>query len=106
MGVGRHLNIDTDVLMEVGRHLNIDTNVLMLQELKEKAQELKAEGNALFKDNNYVGAVVAYTDALRTCPLACAKERSIMYSNRAACKLHMVSATHSKRTLFLSQPYV
>ena len=27
----------------------------MLQELKEKAQELKAEGNALFKDNNPSG---------------------------------------------------
>ena len=81
---------------EVGRRLNIDTNMLMPQELKEKAQELKAEGNALFKDNNLVGAVVAYTDALRTCPLACAKERSIMWSNRAACKLHMVSANHSK----------
>ena len=64
--------------------------------LKEKAQTLKADGNAAFKESRFTDAVIAYTEALQTCPLCYAKERSIMYSNRAAAKLHMVSILFSE----------
>lgn len=52
---------------------------------------MKSEGNRVFKDGNYAASIVEYTQALKTCPLCYVKERSIMYSNRAAAKLHLVS---------------
>lgn len=56
---------------------------------KEEAQALKKEGNDLFKDEEYPDAVYKYTEAIKLCPLSFKKERSIMYANRAACKIHM-----------------
>lgn len=51
-----------------------------------KAEELKKEGNELFKNGDYIKSADIYTSALRTCPVRCATERSILYGNRAAAK--------------------
>lgn len=59
------------------------------QNAKEEAQKLKANGNNLFKESKFSEAVKTYQEALSICPLCYAKERSIMYSNRAACRLHL-----------------
>lgn len=53
---------------------------------KLKAEELKKHGNELFKEGEYLKSLESYTEALRTCPVICASERSIMYGNRAAAK--------------------
>lgn len=42
----------------------------------------------------YKDAIKYYSRALQNCPYSYVKERSIMYSNRAACKLHMVGSLH------------
>ncbi|XP_076681263.1 tetratricopeptide repeat domain 1 [Andrena cerasifolii] len=56
------------------------------QALKSEAEKLKNDGNDLFRTGEYAQAVSMYTQGIQTCPLACAKERSILYANRAAAK--------------------
>lgn len=75
---------------------------LFNQERKDKAQNLKTEGNAEFHEGKFEAAISCYTEALMTCPLKCPKERSIMYSNRAACKLHLVSHTHLIKKVYIT----
>lgn len=51
-----------------------------------KAEELKKQGNDVFKSGDYLKSSEIYTEALRTCPVICATERSVLYGNRAASK--------------------
>lgn len=53
---------------------------------KVEAEELKKQGNELFKNGEYLKSSEIYTNALRTCPVLCAVERSVLYGNRAAAK--------------------
>lgn len=62
-----------------------------LQSRKEEAQALKESGNNLFKEGEYAEAIKAYGKGLQLCPPSFAKDRSIMYSNRAACHMRSVS---------------
>lgn len=78
--------------------------LLIEQRRRNEAQDLKTEGNEVFKDEKYDEARAKYTQALLTCPLCFAKERSIMYSNRGACKYRQVSAYYyTQRQNKLSQ---
>ncbi|XP_064603101.1 tetratricopeptide repeat protein 1-like [Liolophura sinensis] len=54
---------------------------------REDAQALKESGNNLFKEGEYAEAIKAYGKGLQLCPPSFAKDRSIMYSNRAACHM-------------------
>ncbi|XP_076294042.1 tetratricopeptide repeat domain 1 [Lasioglossum baleicum] len=56
------------------------------QSLRDQAEKLKNQGNQLFKNEEYMEAISTYTEGIQTCPLAYAKERSILYANRAAAK--------------------
>lgn len=71
-----------------------------LQAKKGDGQALKALGNELFRKQDYEPAIEAYTDALMACPLCFTKERSIMYSNRAACKYKLVKYFWAIHCLF------
>lgn len=53
---------------------------------KAKAEELKAQGNDMFKQGEYQKSADMYTAALRICPVDFNAERSILYANRAAAK--------------------
>lgn len=53
---------------------------------KIKAEELKVQGNDLFKQGEYQKSADMYTAALRLCPVEFNAERSILYANRAAAK--------------------
>nr|XP_054766032.1 tetratricopeptide repeat protein 1-like [Lytechinus pictus] len=57
------------------------------ENLKEEAQSHKARGNNLFKQDEFLDAISSYSQALEVCPLCYKKERSIMYANRAACRV-------------------
>lgn len=37
----------------------------------------------------------SYTQALRLCPRRFSQERAVLFSNRAAARLHLVNATHA-----------
>ena len=65
--------------------------IVLLQELKDKAQQLKESGNTKFKQQCYSESIDDYTEALSICPLCYKKERAIMYSNRAAAHVYLVS---------------
>lgn len=73
--------------------------LIWFQELKNSAHVLKEEGNELFRCGSYKSAIKIYSRALRTCPLKFAKDRSIMYSNRAVCKMKLVSYTMAESRL-------
>ncbi|XP_055545175.1 tetratricopeptide repeat protein 1 isoform X2 [Wyeomyia smithii] len=53
---------------------------------KAKADELKVQGNELFKQGDFEKSANVYTEALRICPVEYSAERSILYANRAAAK--------------------
>lgn len=53
---------------------------------KTKADELKQQGNDLFKQGEHLKSLDLYTQALRLCPLDCKEPRAILYANRAAAK--------------------
>ncbi|XP_076344799.1 unc-45 myosin chaperone isoform X2 [Tachypleus tridentatus] len=55
---------------------------------KSRAQELKEEGNKLFKAGDHQGAIKTYTKALNLCPEKC-QERIVCLKNRAAAFLKL-----------------
>lgn len=71
---------------ESQRDLEKDQTEEEREAAKAKAEELKKQGNEYFKNGDYVKSAEIYTSALRTCPVACATERSVLYGNRAAAK--------------------
>ncbi|KAM6214158.1 tetratricopeptide repeat protein 1 [Rhynchocyon petersi] len=57
------------------------------QKRREESTRLKQEGNEQFKKGDYIEAESSYTQALQTCPACFQKERSILFSNRAAARM-------------------
>lgn len=62
-----------------------------LQQRKAEADRLKLEGNELFKNDAADKSIEIYTNALQICPTRHAKERAILYGNRAAAKIKIDS---------------
>jgi Ca2+/Na+ antiporter len=62
-----------------------------LKRLRKEAQLHKSQGNEQFKAGDYQESAKSYTLGLRSCPLAFDKDRAVMYSNRAAAKVKLVS---------------
>ncbi|XP_005753294.2 tetratricopeptide repeat protein 1 isoform X2 [Pundamilia nyererei] len=63
-------------------------------ELKEESRRqqsisLKEAGNAHFKRGDWAEAGRNYTDALSVCPVCFSRERAVLFSNRAAARLHL-----------------
>lgn len=56
---------------------------------KEKAEQLKQDGNVCFKDADYEKSIEMYTEAIAICPKDFTVERSILFSNRAAAHKHL-----------------
>lgn len=56
---------------------------------KGKAEQLKQEGNATFKNADYEKSIELYTEAIAICPKDFSVERSILFSNRAAAHKHL-----------------
>lgn len=56
---------------------------------KEKAEQLKQDGNTCFKNADYDKSIEIYTEAIAICPKVFTVERSILFSNRAAAHKHL-----------------
>ncbi|TBU64671.1 hypothetical protein BD310DRAFT_806101 [Dichomitus squalens] len=61
---------------------------------KERAERLKAEGNALFAKNDFAGAYNIYTEAIQQ-----DDKNAILYCNRAACAFGLNRNRHFDTTL-------
>lgn len=69
---------------------------------------VKLEGNAKFSGGDVAGAAHKYTQALEICPLQARKERVVLYSNRAQCRLMQndprAAVSDATRALSLHDP--
>lgn len=59
--------------------------------MHKEANDHKQKGNEQFKNGEFRESCKTYTQALRICPLAFDKDRAMLYSNRAAAKMKLVS---------------
>lgn len=57
------------------------------QRRREESTRLKEEGNEQFKKGDYIEAESSYSQALQMCPSCFQKDRSILFSNRAAARM-------------------
>ncbi|XP_027887950.1 tetratricopeptide repeat protein 1 [Xiphophorus couchianus] len=56
---------------------------------RQQSVALKETGNGLFKAGDWKEAELSYTQALALCPVSCSRERAVMFSNRAAARMHL-----------------
>ncbi|XP_026051675.1 tetratricopeptide repeat protein 1-like [Carassius auratus] len=70
------------------RELEKDLTEEEKESRRKESLELKEKGNTQFKSGEHVEAEESYTAALKVCPVCYSKERSILFSNRAAARMH------------------
>nr|XP_015832371.2 tetratricopeptide repeat protein 1 [Nothobranchius furzeri] len=97
-GIDVQEDSDSELKEEVSREVELDDNYLreLEKELTEEEKQdrrhqsltLKETGNSQFKAGDWRGAELSYTEALALCPVCFSRERAVLFSNRAAAKLH------------------
>nr|GMD96373.1 ARM-repeat/Tetratricopeptide repeat-like protein [Ipomoea batatas]GMD99450.1 ARM-repeat/Tetratricopeptide repeat-like protein [Ipomoea batatas]GMD99451.1 ARM-repeat/Tetratricopeptide repeat-like protein [Ipomoea batatas] len=79
-----------------------------LDEKRVMSTLMKQQGHHSFNLGKFSEALIAYTEALEFCPLKHRKERSVLYSNRAQCRLLIGeidgAISDTTRALCLSNP--
>ncbi|XP_043076921.1 tetratricopeptide repeat protein 1 [Puntigrus tetrazona] len=70
------------------RELEKDLTEEEKESRRKESLQLKEKGNTQFKSGEHAEAEESYTSALKVCPVCFGKERSILFSNRAAARLH------------------
>ncbi|XP_028277905.1 tetratricopeptide repeat protein 1 isoform X2 [Parambassis ranga] len=83
-GVGRGVEFDDDLLREVERELTEEEK----ESRRQQSLTLKEKGNDQFKVGDWSEAEQSYTEALGLCPVGFSGERAVLFSNRAAARLH------------------
>ncbi|KAM4678445.1 tetratricopeptide repeat protein 1 [Discoglossus pictus] len=82
-GAEEQVECDEDALLEMEKELSEEER----ESRKEQSSRLKEEGNNLFKNGDYADAEVVYSQAIQICPAVYQKDRSILFSNRAAARM-------------------
>ncbi|EHB07740.1 Tetratricopeptide repeat protein 1 [Heterocephalus glaber] len=75
--------LDEEYLTELEKNMPEEEK----QKRREESTRLKEEGNEQFKKGDYVEAESSYSRALQMCPSCFQKERSVLFSNRAAARM-------------------
>lgn len=75
--------LDEEYLIELEKDMPEEEK----QKKREESTRLKEEGNEQFKKGDYVEAESSYSRALHMCPSCFQKERSVLFSNRAAARM-------------------
>ncbi|KAK2488623.1 hypothetical protein MC885_003118 [Smutsia gigantea] len=75
--------LDEEYLIELEKNMPDEEK----QKRREESTRLKEEGNVQFKKGDYVEAESSYSQALQMCPSCFQKDRSILFSNRAAARM-------------------
>ncbi|XP_030010128.1 tetratricopeptide repeat protein 1 isoform X1 [Sphaeramia orbicularis] len=79
------VEFDEEYLMEMEKELTEEEK----ESRRQESLTLKEKGNSQFKSGEWSDAALSYTEALGLCPLCFSKERSVLFSNRAAARLHL-----------------
>ncbi|CAK6984192.1 tetratricopeptide repeat protein 1 [Scomber scombrus] len=56
---------------------------------RQQSLTVKEKGNSHFKAGDWLEAEQSYTESLVLCPVCFSRERAVLFSNRAAARLHM-----------------
>ncbi|XP_065729681.1 tetratricopeptide repeat protein 1 [Phocoena phocoena] len=75
--------LDEEYLMELEKNMPDEEK----KRRREESSRLKEEGNEQFKKGDYIEAESTYSRALQMCPSSFQKDRSILFSNRAAARM-------------------
>ncbi|KAK1343522.1 hypothetical protein QTO34_016302 [Cnephaeus nilssonii] len=75
--------LDEEYLIELEKNMPDEEK----QKRREESTRLKEEGNEQFKKGDYIEAESSYSQALQMCPSCFQKDRSILFSNRAAARM-------------------
>lgn len=75
--------LDEEYLMELEKNMPDEEK----QKRREESTRLKEEGNEQFKKGEYTEAESSYSRALQMCPSCFQKDRSVLFSNRAAARM-------------------
>ncbi|XP_040201165.1 tetratricopeptide repeat protein 1 isoform X2 [Rana temporaria] len=98
--------MEEEVLQEMEKDMSEDER----EDRRKESTRLKEEGNELFKKADYVEAENIYSEALQKCPAFYKKDRSILFSNRAAARLKQdkkeLALTDCTKAIELNPDYV
>lgn len=75
--------LDEEYLIELEKNMPEEEK----QKRREESAKLKEEGNEQFKRGEYMEAESSYSQALQMCPACFQKDRSVLFSNRAAARM-------------------
>ncbi|XP_073335482.1 tetratricopeptide repeat protein 1 [Pagrus major] len=81
----QEVEFDDDYLREVEKDLTEEEK----ESRRQQSLTLKEKGNSQFKAGNWSEAELSYKEALVLCPVCFSKERAVLFSNRAAARLHL-----------------
>ncbi|KAE8287832.1 Tetratricopeptide repeat protein 1 [Larimichthys crocea] len=102
----QEVEFDDDYLREVEKELTEEEK----ESRKQQSLTLKEQGNKLFKAGDWLEAERSYKEALVLCPVCFSKERAVLFSNRAAARLHLdmkdQAITDCTRAIELNPDYV
>ncbi|XP_032364233.1 tetratricopeptide repeat protein 1 isoform X7 [Etheostoma spectabile] len=97
---------DNDYLREVEKELTEEEK----ESRRRQSLTLKEKGNSQFKAGDWAAAARSYTEALGFCPVCFSPERSVLFSNRAAARLHLelkdAAISDCSRAIELNPDYV
>nr|XP_040036026.1 LOW QUALITY PROTEIN: tetratricopeptide repeat protein 1 [Gasterosteus aculeatus aculeatus] len=79
------VEFDDDYLKEAEKELTEKEK----ESRRQESLSLKEKGNSQFKAGDWLEAEQSYTDALVSCPVCFSRERAVVFSNRAAARLHL-----------------
>ncbi|XP_018413382.1 PREDICTED: tetratricopeptide repeat protein 1 [Nanorana parkeri] len=79
----QEIEMDEEALQEMEKDMSEEER----EDRRKESTHLKEEGNELFKKADYVEAEDVYSRALQKCPAFYKKDRSVLFSNRAAARL-------------------
>ncbi|KAM5170692.1 tetratricopeptide repeat protein 1 [Mantella aurantiaca] len=98
--------MDEEALQEMEKDMSEDER----EDRRKESTRLKEEGNELFKKADYIEAEDIYSRALQKCPAFYKKDRSILFSNRAAARLKQdktdLALTDCTKAIELNPDYV
>uniref|UniRef100_UPI0037E8F382 tetratricopeptide repeat protein 1 n=1 Tax=Semicossyphus pulcher TaxID=241346 RepID=UPI0037E8F382 len=84
-GDGCEVEFDDEYLRKVEEELTEEDK----ESRRQQSLSLKERGNSQFKSGDWVEAEQSYKEALVLCPVCFSKERAVLFSNRAAARLHL-----------------